>query len=368
MKKTGTANLPLHTGKAPKWLFSRMVRLSSAITHAIALEYSQKEILRRLSNPYWFQSLSCVIGYDWHSSGTTTVTCGALKQALSTSNLGIFAAGGKGKTSRKTLSEIKSLAGASSISTARTESLQYASRMSAKVDSAVVQDTYSLYHHCFFFSEKGHWAVVQQGMNPDSKYARRYHWLSENIDSFVEEPHSAICSTKKQKAVLDMSSLKNKDTRKLSLDIIKDNPKHLQKYLRQSPQTTLQSFTTTQFTMMPRHEITDMHAINLKTLQQAYEIHPKTYEELVSIRGIGPKAIRSLALISEIIYGSPISWQDPAKYSFAHGGKDSIPYPVDKTLMDFSSGIIENAISEAKIHPNEKSRAILKLKQLSSVF
>jgi len=367
MKQTAVVNLLLHNGKAPRWLFGRMVNMSSAITEAVVDEYGQNEFIKRISNPYWFQALSCVIGYDFHSSGTTTVTCGALKEALKKQNLGIFIAGGKGRTSRKTPNEIEKFSENTNLSTSRIERLKYSSKMSAKVDSAVLQDGYQLYHHCFFFTEKGKWAVIQQGMNNINNYARRYHWLSDFVDSFVDAPQNAVCCDVKEDKVLDMSAKESADARKTSVDIIRDNPRHLEKFFRPAVQRTLFNFNkhAIEFAMPPHHEISDMANINLKTLQKAFEIQPKNYEELVAIKGVGPKTVRSLALISSLIYGDKISWEDPVKYSFAHGGKDGIPYPVNRQLMDSSTETLRNAIRQSKLGQEDKLNA---LRKLSSFF
>ena len=363
MKQTAIVNLPLHGGKAPRWLFGRMVEMSSAITNAVVEEYGHNEFIKRISNPYWFQALSCVIGYDWHSSGTTTVTCGALKEALKKQNLGIFIAGGKGKTSRKTPEEIEKFSENTNLSTSRIERLKYSSKMSAKVDSAVLQDGYQLYHHCFFFTEKGKWAVIQQGMNNINNYARRYHWLSDFVESFVDAPQNAVCCDVKEDKVLDMSAKESANARKTSVDIIKDNPEHLEKYFTPSVQRTLFNFNrhAIDFIMPPHHEISDMANINLKTLQKAFEIQPKNYEELIAIKGVGPKTVRSLALISSLIYGDKVSWEDPVKYSFAHGGKDGIPYPVDRQLMNSSTETLRNAIRQSKLGQKDKLNALKKL-------
>ncbi len=296
--RTGVVNLPLHTGKAPRWLFGRMVKLAKAITEVIVYEYNQDEFLRRLSNPYWFQGLGCVLGFDWHSSGLTTTTCGALREALKDAEIGIKICGGKGNTSRKTPDEILNCN--FSLSTKKINKLIYASKLSAKVDNSLVQDNYQLYHHCFIFTEKGNWAVIQQGMNNYNNYARRYHWLSEEIESFVDEPQTAICCDKKEKNVLDMTNKENEEIRKASVDLVND------------------------FTMQKNHLIKNMEKRNIEILRKAAEIQPENYEELVAIKGIGPKAIRSLALTAEIIYGNKLTWKDPVKYSFAHGGKDGI--------------------------------------------
>lgn len=365
MQKTGIAHLPLHSGKAPRWLFSRMVKLASAITDAILLEYNQEEFLKRISSPFWFQALSCVLGYDWHSSGCTTVTCGALKEALNKANLGIKIGGGKGNISKKSPDEIDFFSQDFNLSTNKIERLKYSSKMSAKVDNSCIQDNYNLYHHSFIFTENGSWAVIQQGMNSENNYARRYHWLSDNIVSFVTEPHEAICCDKKQNFVLDMTAKESEEARKTSLDLVKDNPKNLERYLMPI-QKTINDFSNKsviELKMPPAHLIKDMKKINIETLKKAYEIQPKNYEELVAIKGIGPKTIRSLALISDLVYGKKASWKDPVKYSFAHGGKDRIPYPVNKRIYDSSTEILKNAIRQAKLGEKDKLYAIKRLHQ-----
>ena len=352
MKRTGTTNLPLHGGSAPAWLFKRMTKLSGAISEIIIGEFGTKELINRLADPYFFQSLSCVVGFDWHSSGTTTTLCGALKESLNRSNLGIKIAGGKGRSSRKTPEHIQSIADEFSISS---EKLTYASKITAKIDNALIQDNYQLYHHCFILDEKGDWTVIQQGMY--NRYARRYHWAKTN--NFIEE--HPICDNKKQESVLDMTAEGSKEARQTSLDIVKDNPKHLEKYIRQS-QTTLTNFDS--FTLPPNHNIINMKKKNLETLKQAYELQPKDYEELIATRGIGPKTIRSLALISDIIYGTKASWKDPVKYSFAHGGKDGIPYPVDRPTYDCSIKILKNAIRQAKLGEKDRLNALERINKL----
>jgi hypothetical protein len=357
--RTGVANLPLHGGSCPRWLFPRMARLGGAISEIIVDEHGREEYLRRLSDPYFFQALGCVLGFDFHSSGLTTTVCGALKESVNKQNLGITFAGGKGKTSRRTLSEI----GSSEVSTQNIERLQYASKITAKVDSALIQDSYNLYHHVIVFTEKANWCVIQQGMNQD--YARRYHWLSDNVGNFVEEPHSAICCDKTETSVLDMTARESRENQEICLDLVKDNPKHLEKYLRRPAQRSLDDFSgrLDEFTMARRHTIIDMDKRNRDTLKRAYEIQPENYEELVALQGVGPKTVRSLALISELIYGAKPSWSDPVKYSFAHGGKDGIPYPVDRQLMDSSTEILRNAIRQSRLGDYDKLHALQRLGQ-----
>jgi hypothetical protein len=364
--RTGNVNLPLHTGSCPRWLFSRMKKLSGVISEMIIDEYRQGGFLKRLADPYFFQALSCVIGFDWHSSGTTTTTMGALKESINNMGLGVYVAGGKGAASRKTPEEILRFSANLNLSERKREKMVYSSKMSAKVDSAVLQDGYELYHHCFVFTERGDWAVIQQGLNTRSKYARRYHWLSDSIESFVNEPHSAVCCDRKS-SVLNMVAKESDEARKVSLDIIKGNPSHLKKYIniKQPAQKTINDFSgnrTEEFTMVPRHTIIEMDKRNMEALKKAYEVQPRTYEELVAIKGIGPKTIRSLALISELVYGKPASWRDPVKYSFAHGGKDGYPYKINRKHYDASIGILNDAIRNAKLGDKDKLNAIRRLK------
>ncbi len=352
-------NLPLHGGKCPKYLFPRMRAMSGAISELILDEYGVDEYLRRLSNPYFFQALGCAVAYDWHSSGLTTTLTAALKESVNKLNMGITFAGGKGKTSRKTLTEIDDTD--YPLSTKKVHDLKYKSRMSAKVDSSLIQDNYNLYHHCFVLTEKGKWAVIQQGMN--DSFARRYHWLSDNVDKIIDEPHNGISSVKKHDDVLDMTSKKSKDTQNVSLDLVRDNPSHLSRYFNLKSQATLGQFTgdCDELTISFRHKMINMNKRNIDTLKKAYEFQPKDYEELLSLRGIGAKTIRSLALISELAYGAESSWKDPAKYSFAHGGKDSIPYPVDRKLMDDNTSFLRDALYQAKLGEKDKIGALKRL-------
>lgn len=360
--KTGTVNLPLHYGRAPRWLFDRMVKLSHEIVGIIIYEYGREEFLHRIADPYWFQAFSCVLGFDWHSSGTTTTTCGALKMAIDPHESGIAVTGGKGRTSRKTPDEIKKISDVFSLSDDKTDELIYSSRMSAKVDNTCVQDGYQLYHHCFIFTEKGEWACVQQGMNDEEHYARRYHWISSDVEEFVCEPHLGICCDRIEDQVLDMTSKDSEETRKTSLDLIRDDPDHLMRYFRpDDSQKTLSDFES--FSMPQHHPVLgcDLGKQGWKVLRNAYELQPASFEELVSLAGMGPKKIRALALVSDIIYGTEPSWHDPARYAFAHGGKDGYPYPVDHDTYDHSIEVLRDAIDGAKIGREERHRAIKRL-------
>ncbi len=336
-----------------------MVKLACSISGTIIFEYGRDEFLRRVSDPYWFQAFSCVLGFDWHSSGTTTTTCGALKLALSPQESGIAVAGGKGAVSRKTPSEIERIGEIFSLSSDKISRLKYSSKMAAKVDTSCVQDGYQLYHHCFIFTEKGDWAVVQQGM--DSEYARRYHWLSDSIESIME-PRDGICCDRKKERVLDMTAHDSEEARKISLDLVRDNPAHLQKYFRPAKQRMLTYFEPG-FALPPHHPVLDidMSERGMEVLKRAYELAPKNYEELVALEGMGPKKIMALALISDLVYGSSPSWRDPVKYSFTHGGKDGFPFPVDREVYDNSIRTLRDSLEGAKLERREKHEAIKRL-------
>lgn len=380
MQRKGITTLPLHSDHTPRWLWNRMVKLSRALTEVILEEYSQEEFLERLSNPYWFQSFSCVIGFDWHSSGTTTTTCGALRASLNPEEHGIAVLGGKGKNSRKTPKQIEDLSSTFNISTKATDTLKESSKLSAKIDNACIQDTYTLYQHNFFLTESGNWAVVQQGMNTNTGYARRYHWMNTDIDNFLNDPHTGIECDKKEELALNMPSKDSKEVQKTSVDLINDNPEHLRTYFRRKDpkQTLLTDFfdfnqhadedptrfkNQKAFSMPAHHEVLDMDLSDreFKVLKNAYEIQPENYKELISLKGIGPKKIRALALISDLVYGEKASWEDPVKYSFAHGGKDGFPYPVDKEVYDHSIETIKDALDQAKLDKKDKLDAIKRL-------
>lgn len=350
--KTGIANLALHHGSAPRWLFERMSNLAREVTTAIVFDYGPEEFLNRISHPYWFQSLGCVLGFDWHSSGLTTTTTGALKSGIRglEKDLGLWIAGGKGRTSRKTPDEINRV---SQDLGKDFSHLVYSSKMSAKVDSAGLQDGFQLYHHNFFFTKNAKWSVVQQGMNPETHFARRYHWISDDLTSFVEEPHKGVASNIKVKP-LNLVANKSLECRVLSSELAKERP-----------EKTVAEFTKTLELKLPKREKiaeSDIRPENLrKILLSTYERQPENFEQLLSMKGVGPKTIRALALISELIYDAPASREDPVKYSFAHGGKDGTPYPVDRKTYDESIDILKKAVSRAKLGHYEKLHALNRL-------
>jgi hypothetical protein len=366
MPKTGIASLPLHPGKAPRWLFKLMVALSKGLMEVLVYEYGTDEVLRRLSNPFWFQALSCVLGYDWHSSGTTTVTCGALKEAFNSLDLGITVCGGKGKASRNTLAEIEVSGEQCHLSSGMVQRFQYCSRMAAKVDNTAIQDGHTLYHHVFLLSEDKKWAVIQQGMNNDTGYARRYHWLSEDVNCFVCEPHNAIVGDDRQALVLDMTAKHSRSTQQVSVDLVNDHPSHLQQdWARLAchvAQHTLDEWMSPALSRLVYPHLTMPRTINWQKMKEIYDIHPRNYEELLALKGVGPNTVRALALISDLIYNEAPSWEDPVRFSFTVGGKDGVPYPVDRTAMDKSADMIRTGIAEANIGEKEKIQALQRLK------
>ena len=353
-QRTGVANLPLHYGKVPQWLFGRMWQLAREITVAIVDEFGAEEMLRRLSDPYWFQALGCVLGYDWHSSGVTTTVCGALKEGIRgrEKELGLFVAGGKGKTSRKTPAEIENFGHLLEMDPSP---LVYASRMSAKVDSSALQDGYQLYHHVFFFTTNGSWAVVQQGMNEANRYARRYHWLGEKVTDFVCEPEAAICSQARGEA-LNLVASESAGARDIITHIAaEEKPEKIVSQLNK-----LKTMTLPQRSYIA---LEDIHPDRLsKIFLSTYERKPQDFESLLGLGGVGPKTLRALSLISELIYDTPVSLQDPASYSFAHGGKDGYPYPVDRKTYDSSIEFLARALDKAKIGDKDKLDAFRRLK------
>lgn len=367
MEKTGSADLPLHGGKAPRWLFKRMEKLTGAISEVVIHEYSQEELLQRLSDPYWFQSLGCVVGFDWHSSGLTTTLTGALKEALDEEEHGIKVVGGKGSTSRKAPDEILS----SDICNFSTlEELAETSKLSAKVDSNCVQDKYNLYHHVLIFTEKGDWTVVQQGMNPGDRYARRYHWLSDRVNSFVEEPHRGISAQQREDRVLNLTSRLSEETREVSVDLVNDGPEHLERYLKPKSQTSVFNFSGSpkmkkELDMPSHHDVrvSELTQQTLKNLKKAEQRQPENYEELVETEGVGKKSLRALALVTQLVHGTENDWKDPAKYSYAHGGKDGYPRPVDREEYDSSIQFLKEALEKAEIGKKEKMKSLEKLNE-----
>lgn len=348
--RVGVAELPLHTGKVPRWLFFRMKKLAGQIAKIIVLEYGTKELLERLSDPFWFQAFSCVLGFDWHSSGTTTVTIGALREALKP-ELEVMVAGGK-KKGKKILDEIRSACDKLGL---EHERFVRASRLSAKVDVAGLQDGFALYHHAIIMDSKGNWAVIQQGMR--NKYARRYHLF--NVKKFEEEPNRGVMCDVRGK-VLNMVAREAKEARRICVDLANERPSRVMAYI--TGQKTLLDWNrkvNVKYLKMPISHTFEKRLY--QNLLKAYERAPKNFEELLSIKGVGPKTIRALALVSQLVFGTELCWKDPVKFSFAHGGKDGVPYPVSRRVYDSTIRLLQEAIEQAEIGKKERIDALRRL-------
>jgi uncharacterized protein len=354
MKRSGSADLPLHTGYVPKWLYERMAKLGFAITEAIIEDYGKKEFLSRMSDPFWFQSFGAVMGMDWHSSGITTSVMGALKRAINpySKELGIYIAGGKGKFSKDAPKELLLISEQTGLNGSE---LVRCSKLSAKVDNTAVQDGFQLYIHNFIVSNEGDWTVVQQGMREGDAMARRYHWHSQQVQSFVEEPHTAVCG-ENQGPILNLTASEANTTREKILDITQEKPELMMQEI--------------QHLIMPGHHDVRAEDVNLKRLGSvlwlAHDSQPKDFEELLLLEGVGPRTVQSLALVSEVIHGTPSRFKDPARFSFAHGGKDGHPFPVPTKTYDEVITTLQRAIQRAKIGQNDKAEAIKKIHEIAA--
>ncbi len=354
MKRSGSADLPLHNGYVPQWLYARMAKLGFAITEAIIEEYGKKEFLSRMSDPFWFQSFGAVMGMDWHSSGITTSVMGALKRALNphSKELGIYIAGGKGKSSKDAPKELMLVSEQTGLN--GNELVRF-SKLSAKVDNTAVQDGFQLYIHNFIVSNEGDWTVVQQGMREGDAMARRYHWHSQHVKSFVEEPHTAICGTNLGQ-ILNLTASEANTTREKILTITHEKPELMMQEI--------------QHLIMPRHHDVRSEDVNLKRLGSilwlAHDTQPKDFEELLLLQGVGPRTVQSLALVSEVIHGTPSRFKDPARFSFAHGGKDGHPFPVPTKTYDEVIGTLQKAVQRAKIGQTDKAEAIKKIHEIAA--
>lgn len=324
-----------------------MRQLGAAIVEAMVEAFGPDEVLRRLADPFWFQALGCVMGYDWHSSGVTTVVCGALKEGLKDRfhHLGLYICGGKGGTSRRTPEEIRQHVQAAGLPV-DAEGLAYASRMAAKVDSAAIQDGHVLYHHTFIFTRAGAWCVVQQGMNEATGRARRYHWLGEGVQSFVEEPHAAVLGDRQGQVQLNMVARESAPARQACTALACEPPRRV-----------------LELVMPDQHTIPNQHRLE-KALYALYERRPRDFEQVLATPGVGPKTVRALAMVAEVVFGARPSFRDPARYAFAHGGKDGIPFPVDRELYDRTIATWKQAVRRARLGRRESLEALRKLAEL----
>jgi len=352
MKHSGSADLPLHNGYVPKWLADRMAKLGLAVTESIITEYGRSVFLQKLSDPFWFQSLGAVMGMDWHSSGITTSVLAALKKSINphSKDLGIYICGGKGNHSRNTPAELLSIGEQTGLDA---KHLIRCSKLSAKVDNTAVQDGFQLYLHSFVLSNEGEWTVVQQGMNDATGTARRYHWHSQSLASFVNEPHTAICGLNPG-LILNMTDNNAAPARNSMMDIT-----------HQSPEKMMREFQL----IMPAHHEVRSKDVDLKKLGTilwlAQEKQPKGFEDLLLLEGLGPRTLQSLALVSEVLHGTPSRFKDPARFAFAHGGKDGHPFPVPTRVYDETISVLQKAVHQAKLGNTDKRDAIKKLHEVA---
>ena len=371
MKKHAIIDLKLHRGKAPPWLVARMKKLAKPILGIIVEKYGTLELLRRLGDPLWFQALSYVLGYDWDSSGVTTVTSGVLREVLSP-DLGVMMAGGKGKRSLRTPNDIVLIGKRFGFSTKKISELIRASRLVAKVDNTVLQDEHQIYHHAFFIDKNGNWVAIQQGMCIRLKTARRYHWVSDGLESFVIDPHTIIGEIRLP-FVMNMATRKSVTAQKISLDVVKEGVSQVKKDYNELLRAVKRNLSLDYFfgsDVSKRKNIDPIYIkilprrINWDALEAAYEIQPRNYEELIEIRGLGPGTIRALALIAELIYNAEVSWVDPIRYTYAHGGKDGVPYPVNVKRMEKVADFLIAILEEIKLGKKDKEQVLRRLSKL----
>ena len=362
MDRTGSADLPLHSGRVPDWLAQRMARMSRVLVEALVLHYGRHEVLRRLAHPFWFQSLGAVMGMDWHSSGVTTTELGALKRGLTPGGrqLGLYVVGGKGLQARRAPDELRIIGDRVGIDA---DALIRASRLTAKVDSAAVQDGFELYTHSLILSDDNAWAVVQQGMNPEARQARRYHWLSEGLGSFVDSPHAAI-EGPSQGVIVNLTDARARLARQAQVELVSEGPDQVLgtlRKLREGAQAQL---------ALPELRMPDHHAVTRKdvflrrlhgTLAAAAERGPKDFAEVLLTPGVGARTVEALASVAEVLHGAPYRFSDPARFSFAHGGKDRTPYPVRLDVYDSTLRVLREAVDAAKLGRDEKLSAIREL-------
>jgi hypothetical protein len=356
MGPTGTATLPLHYGRVPTWLSTRMASLGRIITEAVILHYGRDEYLRRLAHPGWFQAFGAVMGMDWHSSGITTSVLGALKRGLAPveRELGLHVCGGRGNQSRKTPGELLALSDRLGLDG---DALVRTSRLVAKVDSAAIQDGYDIYLHGFIVADDGKWAVVQQGMCGARKEARRYHWLSERLTDFVDAPHAAIDGLPAAMPIVNLTDHRACAARNAQIALVHDGPDRVIRELaKMRPQETLE---------LPFHHEVRAEDVVLRRLRgaiaAAHERGPKDFADLLLTPGVGARTVFALALVAEIVHEAPSRFSDPARYAFAHGGKDGHPFPVPLRIYDETIRVMKDAVSKAKIGQSDRLFAIRRL-------
>ncbi|MGO7986173.1 DUF763 domain-containing protein [Rhizobium leguminosarum] len=368
-QRAGSADLPLHGGRVPHWLGDRMTRLGTLITEAIIHHYGRDEFLRRLAHPFWFQSFGAVMGMDWHSSGITTSVLGALKRGLKprAGELGLHVCGGRGAHSRKTPQELVSIGERVGLDG---EGLATTSRLIAKVDSAALQDGFDLYLHGFIVADDGHWVVVQQGMNGDKRQARRYHWLSEGLESFVDSPHAAI-EGRSQGEIVNLADRRAERSRRGQLDLLATlgpdriirEAAALQRAEAPAPEPAAQPMLP--HLIMPAHHDVRESDVNMRRLHgnlaAAADRGPADFEELLLVPGVGARTVKALAMVAEVVHGAPCRFSDPARFSIAHGGKDRHPFPVPLKVYDETIAVMKSAVQKGRLGREEELQALKRL-------
>ncbi len=353
MKRSGTADLPLHGGRVPAWLSNRMTELGTAIAEQIVLNYGSSEFLTRLSDPFWFQAYGAVMGMDWHSSGITTSVLGALKRGLNPrcDDLGLMVCGGRGRHSRRTPDELRDFSSHTGLDG---ESLARTSRLTARIDNNAIADGFQLYLHSFVITGAGEWAVVQQGMNPDNNLARRYHWHSATVRDFVSNPHTAIVG-EPQGEILNLVDSRARDAQTALLRIAHEPAANTLDEVRKLT--------------MPAHHDVRAEDVDLKrlgaVLAVANETDLRDFASMLLLEGLGPRTLQSLALIAEVVHGTPSRFADPARFSFAHGGKDGHPFPVPLKTYDESLGVLRRSLESARVQHTEKLEGFRRLDRLT---
>ena len=377
-RRAGSADLPLHGGRVPQWLGDRMTKLGAVMCEAIVHHYGRDELLRRLAHPFWFQSFGAVMGMDWHSSGITTSVIGALKRGLAplSGELGLHVCGGRGKHSRKTPDELVAVGERVGLDG---KALARASRLVAKVDSAAVQDGFQLYLHGFIVADDGSWVVVQQGMNEDLHQARRYHWLSAGLKSFVEEPHAAI-EGESFGNIVNLTDRRAEASRRGQLDLLQSlGPDGIVRELSRiegrgkavAAPAPVGQLSLPHLTMPAHHDVRAEDVIGRRlngNLAAAAESGPADFAELLLVPGVGARTVRALAMVSEVVHGAPFRFSDPARFSFAHGGKDRHPFPVPIRVYDETIRVMKSAVARAKLGREEELAAIRRLDQQARVL
>ncbi|TPM93543.1 DUF763 domain-containing protein [Mesorhizobium sp. B2-1-3A] len=365
-QRSGSADLPLHGGRVPKWLGDRMTRLGAVMCEAIIHHYGRNELLRRLAHPFWFQSFGAVMGMDWHSSGITTSVVGALKRGLTplSGELGIHVCGGRGAHSRKTPHELAAIGERIGFDGTR---LATVSRLVAKVDSAAVQDGFDLYLHGFIVTDDGDWVVVQQGMHGDSKVARRYHWLSEGLKSFVDQPHAAIEGAN-QGEIVNLTDRRAEASRQGQLDLLQDlgPDRILREFAALHPGTASapEQPLLPHLVMPAHHDVRESDVVMRRlhgNMAAAAERGPEDFSELLLVPGVGARTVRALALVAEVVHGAPCRFSDPGRFSLAHGGKDRHPFPVPLKVYDETIGVLKSAVQKARLGREEEVGALRRL-------